>query len=193
MGKKGDGTRQYIKDHAKALFCQKGFKVVTMKDICQATGLSRGGLYRHYSSTGEIFLEIMGEFLESQNDAFSESIEKQVPAPEILTVILEKYQLEMLDAKGCLSMAIYEYFSSGELAESENSLSQRYQQSLDSWERLIQYGICRGEFRQVDIKAVCDLILFSYQGVRLYSQLMPIPKETPARIAAQIKQLLIKE
>lgn len=192
MGKKGDETKQHIKEQAKILFSQKGFKVVTMKDICEVTGLSRGGLYRHYDGTDQIFAEIISEFLNVQNDIFSESMEKEIPASEILTVILNKYQLEMLDTKMSLSMAIYEYFSSKEMANSENILSKRYELSFSSWDRLIKYGISRGEFKQVDVKGVFDLLLFSYQGVRMYSQLMPIQKETPIRITQQIKQLLLK-
>lgn len=192
MGKKGDETKQHIKEQAKILFSQKGFKVVTMKDICEVTGLSRGGLYRHYDGTDQIFAEIISEFLNVQNDIFSESMEKEIPASEILTVILNKYQLELLDTKMSLSMAIYEYFSSKEIANSENILSKRYELSFSSWDRLIKYGISRGEFKQVDVKGVFDLLLFSYQGVRMYSQLMPIQKETPIRITQQIKQLLLK-
>ncbi|MDD3416623.1 MAG: TetR/AcrR family transcriptional regulator [Lachnospiraceae bacterium] len=192
MGKKGNETKQHIKEQAKILFAEKGFKVVTMKDICEATGLSRGGLYRHYDGTDRVFSEIISEFLDVQNDIFSESIEKKVSASEILNVIFNTYQSEMLDKKRSLSMAIYEYFSSKDIAESENMLLKQYQLSLDCWDKLIKYGISRGEFKCVDTKGVFDLILFSYQGVRMYSQLMPIQQETPMRIFEQIKQILLK-
>ena len=49
MGKKGDLTKAAIQQKALALFVERGFKDVTMKDICEATGLSRGGLYMHLS------------------------------------------------------------------------------------------------------------------------------------------------
>lgn len=192
MGKKGNETKQHIKEQAKILFSNKGFKEVTMKDICEATSLSRGGLYRHYDSTEQIFAEIISEFLDVQNNIFSESIEKGISASEILNVILNNYQLEMLDAKNSLSMAIYEYFSSKQIAESENILLKRYQLSFDYWDRLVKYGISRGEFKNVDTRGIFDLILFSYQGVRMYSQLMPIQQETPIRMIEQIKQLLLK-
>lgn len=192
MGKKGNETKQHIKEQAKILFSNKGFKEVTMKDICEATSLSRGGLYRHYDSTDQIFAEIISEFLDVQNNIFSESIEKGISASEILNVILNNYQLEMLDAKNSLSMAIYEYFSSKQIAESENILLKRYQLSFDYWDRLVKYGISRGEFKNVDTRGIFDLILFSYQGVRMYSQLMPIHQETPIRMIEQIKLLLLK-
>ena len=56
MGKKGAKTKE-----AYRLFAEKGFKAVTMTDICEKTGLSRGGLYRYYSGTEEIFSEILSE------------------------------------------------------------------------------------------------------------------------------------
>lgn len=189
MGAKGDKTKQFIKQQAKVLFADKGYKDVTMKDICEATGLSRGGLYRHYNSTEQIFSEIISEFLDGQNDLFSESIEKGLPATEILNEILDRYKSEMSDTRNALSMAIYEYFSGVE--KEENLLSKQYILSYDSWSMLIRYGISRGEFKQVDIKGVFDIILFAYQGVRMYSRLMPVPKETPERITEQIKQLLL--
>lgn len=189
MGAKGDKTKQFIKRQAKVLFADKGYKDVTMKDICDVTGLSRGGLYRHYNSTEQIFSEIISEFLDGQNDLFSESIEKGMPAAEILDEILDRYKSEMSDARNSLSMAIYEYFSSVE--KEENVLSRQYIVSYNSWSMLIRYGISRGEFKQVDIKGVFDIILFAYQGVRMYSRLMPVPKETPERIIEQIKLLLL--
>lgn len=191
MGTKGNKTKQFIKEQAKVLFATKGFKSVTMKDICEATDLSRGGLYRHYHSTEQIFSEIISEFLNVQNDLFSGSIEKGIPATDILNEILNRYKCEMVDSKASLSMAIYEYFSSREIEKDKNVLSKQYILSYDSWNKLIQYGISRGEFKQVNINGVFDVILFAYQGVRMYSQLMPIPKETPERIVEQIKSLLL--
>ena len=68
MSSRGDRTKQDIREKAYQLFAQKGFKEVTMKDICELTGLSRGGLYRHYESTEQIFLEIVNAFSDKQRD-----------------------------------------------------------------------------------------------------------------------------
>ncbi len=68
MSLRGDKTKQEIRDAAYRLFEEKGFKEVTMKDICEQTGLSRGGLYRHYESTEQIFLEIVNAFSDQQKD-----------------------------------------------------------------------------------------------------------------------------
>lgn len=44
MGNKGEQTKRLICSAAYELFAQKGFREVTMKDICERTMLSRGGL-----------------------------------------------------------------------------------------------------------------------------------------------------
>ena len=76
MSSKGEKTKQDIREKAYQLFAEKGFKEVTMKDICERTGLSRGGLYRHYESTEQIFLEIVYAFSEQQKNEVSAKIEQ---------------------------------------------------------------------------------------------------------------------
>lgn len=193
MGTKGESTKTFIKKKAYVLFTQKGFKEVTMKDICEATGLSRGGLYGHYESTDQIFSEIISSFLTGQNNELKEKMESNISAVCILNELLEKYRMEMLDTGNSLSIAIYEYFSSKNLSDSENALSQQYLESFNSWESLLKYGISRGEFKNIDMHSVFDLIIFSYQGVRLYSRLMKIDDDIPKRIIEQIKNIILPE
>lgn len=191
MNKRGIETRQLIKTRACALFAEKGFKDVTMKDICEAAGLSRGGLYCHYESTKEIFKEIIDDMMAAQDDEFYSQIERGVPAVDILDGVLLRYREEMLDSRASLSVAIYEYFSLQETADPENALYRQYLISARAWRSLIEYGIRTHEFQPVDIDAVFHLIVFSYQGVRMYSRLMPIAPEIPAGIVREIKKILV--
>ena len=145
-----------------------------MKDICEAAQLSRGGLYCHYESTRQIFQEIMDDMTSVQEN------------------VLDKYASEMMDSQSSLSVAIYEYFSMHEIACQKNALYEQYAMSANTWKKLMQYGIDRKEFHEVEIAAVFDLIVFSYQGVRMYSRLMPIDKEIPLGILKQIRKILVR-
>ena len=89
MGKKGEDTKKLIREKAVPLFARKGFKNVTMKDICSVTGLSRGGLYRHYDSTRQIFSEIIDMLMSAQDNELSEKMKAGFPAKQILDEILE--------------------------------------------------------------------------------------------------------
>ncbi|BDF35111.1 hypothetical protein CE91St62_31730 [Lachnospiraceae bacterium] len=193
MSTKGDKTKKFICSEAYKLFAEKGFKEVTMQDICKRTELSRGGLYRHYENTAQIFSAIVSAMLADQEDEFSEKIRNNVRASEILDDVLNRYEEEMIDSGSSLSVAIYEYFSSPDISRGDDSILQQYLHSKKMWTELIEYGMCTKEFKTVEPAAVFDLIVFSYQGVRMYSRLMPVGRDIPRRITGQVRQLLLPE
>ncbi|GAA3752036.1 TetR/AcrR family transcriptional regulator [Terriglobus aquaticus] len=51
---KGEETRQGIIERAAPLFNQRGFHGCSMSEIMKATGLQKGGIYRHFSSKEEL-------------------------------------------------------------------------------------------------------------------------------------------
>lgn len=191
MGKKGEDTKKLIREKAALIFAQKGFKNVTMKDICSVTGLSRGGLYRHYNSTQQIFSEIIDMLMSGQDNELSEKMKAGLPAPQILDEILERYCYEMSEGAASLSVALYEFFSENFSDNQDNLLMKQYQYSIDMWDDFLSYGIEREEFKKVDCREIIDIILFSYQGVRMYSTIIPLDEQIPMRIVNHIKKILL--
>lgn len=192
MGQKGEATKTAIRKASLLLFVQKGFKDVTMKDICEAAGLSRGGLYMHYGSTGQIFADIIDEWMEDLENEVTGKMEKGLSATFLLDVLLERYQSEMLDRSGSLGLAFYEYYSGMPLSD-DNAMLKQYHRSKASLCSLIAYGIDKGEFKQVNKEAVVDLLLFSYQGVRMLSSIMPLDDDNISKgMIREIRAMLVK-
>lgn len=193
MSLKGEKTKQDIRKKAYQLFAEKGFKVVTMKDICERTGLSRGGLYRHYESTEQIFLEIVNAFSDKQKSQVFNKIKQHIPATTILEEILSKYTSEMIDCENSMSLAIYEFYSNPAISKENNSVKKQYEISKSTWVELINYGIGTKEFNPVNPESIFNVIIFAYQGVRMYSKLMKIDNDIPIQIMYEIKRLLLPE
>ncbi|GFI02225.1 putative HTH-type transcriptional regulator YfiR [Lachnospiraceae bacterium] len=193
MSVRGDKTRKDILEKAYGLFAEKGFKDVTMKDICEQTGLSRGGLYRHYESTEQIFLEIVNSFSDRQKVEISSKIERRIPAVTILEEELSGYVKEMLDCENSLSLALCEFFSDPAVSKTDNSVMRQYEGSKSAWMELISYGTRTKEFCCENPEAVFHLIVFAYQGVRMYSRMMKMEKDIPDQIVNEIKRLLLPE
>ncbi len=191
MSVKGEKTKQDIREKAYQLFAEKGFKEVTMKDICELTGLSRGGLYRHYESTDQIFLEIVNTFSDKQKNEIFTKIEQHIPAGAILEELLSRYASEMIDYENSISLAIYEFYSNPAISKEDNSVKKRYEISKSTWTELINYGISTKEFNPVNPESIFNVIIFAYQGVRMYSKLMTMDKEIPTQIINEIKRLLL--
>lgn len=54
---KGEATRQRIIAAAASIINQRGYKGCSLQDIMEATGLEKGGIYRHFESKEELAAE----------------------------------------------------------------------------------------------------------------------------------------
>lgn len=52
-------TREQILQEALILFSQRGYGAVSMSDIAERVGITKGALYRHYASKQDIFEKII--------------------------------------------------------------------------------------------------------------------------------------
>ncbi len=181
MGEKGERTREKIRCKAYGLFAEKGFQAVTMTDICERTGLSRGGLYRYYSGTEQIFSEIL-----SEEYVISDRIERKERAGAILEDMLEAIRAEILDKERSLSLAIYEYANLG----NEDFFTDLNEKAKKRWISLIQYGIETGEFKKVDPEQAAELILYYYQGLRMWSRVISFDGQTAEHYVRTVRQML---
>lgn len=184
MGKKGEETKEKIRKEAYRLFAEKGFKEVTMTDICEKAGLSRGGLYRYYSGTEQIFSEIL-----SEEYVIVDRIEKQESAKVILEDMLEAIKCEIIDKELSLSLAIYEYANLG----NEEFFANINHKAKKRWISLLNYGMETKEFKSVDPEQISDLILYYYQGLRMWSRVISFDEQEALHYVKTIKQMILME
>jgi TetR/AcrR family transcriptional repressor of nem operon len=57
MISRGEETRERIVAEAAALFNQHGLEGTSMSDLMKATGLEKGGIYRHFSSKEDVAVQ----------------------------------------------------------------------------------------------------------------------------------------
>lgn len=93
MKMEADERKKQIRQAAIKVFLDKGFRNAVMNDIMEATGLSRGGLYHHYSSTYEILYDIMVEGNLNRKDIIQKSINDEglILSPQLFSkMIIDK-------------------------------------------------------------------------------------------------------
>ena len=189
MATKSEKTREYILKASYSLFAKKGFKQVTMKDVCEVTNMSRGGLYSHFSATSQLFEALLEKISEKSSMDIQAEINKGTSAVLILEEAFKIVEEETKHPEDSLSIAIYEYAQTVDphMMEYLNQLGE------EKWRKLIEYGIDRGEFQNVDINEIVNVILYSYQGVRMWSMVIPLKTEVFQSIAVNVKKQLIGE
>ena len=78
---------------------EKGFGDVTMKDIVDACGISRGGLYLYFDSTAALFREVLEAEQMEKDDIFTGEIPEDATATDILLVFLKEQKKRSFSGK----------------------------------------------------------------------------------------------
>lgn len=189
MSTKKDRTRDTILTVAYGLFAKEGFTKLTMKDICEACSMSRGGLYSHFGSTCEVFEAILERISKKSEMNFRDEMQKGISAVEILDSALLKMREEMAHPEDSLSLAIYEYACS----LPNDTMNHFHRTGELKWKELIEYGISRNEFNRVEVDELVNIILFAYQGVRMWSRIVDMSSYEIDAIVNHIRKQLVKK
>ncbi|MDO4285855.1 MAG: TetR/AcrR family transcriptional regulator [Eubacteriales bacterium] len=187
MGEKSAQKKQYIREVARRVFMEKGFKDVTMKDIVEACHISRGGLYLYYSGTQEIFLDVLKMETQETDDVFAGALSRSATAADILELFLCEQKKELLRQDQTLAVATYEYAFLANRQEGENYLGARFQEAQRIIEQLIQLGVRNGEFVCSDPKGAAGNIMLALEGLKIAARTMGVTEEAVDR---EIRYLL---
>jgi TetR/AcrR family transcriptional repressor of nem operon len=88
---KGDITRQRIIEQAAPLFNQRGFAGCSMQEILEATGLQKGGIYRHFASKEDLAAAALEYSLSQAVKIRVPSADGTRSAPDLLREVIERF------------------------------------------------------------------------------------------------------
>lgn len=175
MAEKGDKTRQFIVQTAAGLFSQKGFTAVTMKDICEACGLSRGGLYRHFGSTKEIFIEVLERDNIDAEESIDQAIALNLSAKRLMEGFFQLQKDDIAHNRNRIEVAVYEFSMAH--PDQKDYLNERFRSIVKLFSKLIEYGQRKGEFREADPAALGEHIVIFLEGLKLSAKISDITED----------------
>ncbi|HEX2921859.1 MAG TPA: TetR/AcrR family transcriptional regulator [Bacteroidales bacterium] len=169
-------TREHILNTSLLLFLQKSYRDVTMNELVNKTGLSKGAFYHYFASKEELFKEIatgffsMGavkyssfsktslnefyhQYIDSLNDSFV-AINNLVDSPEDKTV---KFNFFLI---------LFEVAS--RFPEFLKMESELHKNDVKEWIKIISVARKRGEIKTKSTdEEIADLFLYCTDGVFL--------------------------
>lgn len=191
MSSKGDAARTRILESAQALFSRKGYCAVTMQDICEAAGFSRGGLYRHYASTEEIFVDIIRT---EQQEAYAElqrAKDLNVGPEKIMRHFLRARMRWVCGEERSFDVAVSEFAANSEKGRA--ALAARAEESIQVLTELIEWGNREEIFHCACPTETAKHILWLTEGMSRHSSLLPVTEEDIQQQLALIRCLLRQE
>ncbi|MBN2051762.1 MAG: TetR/AcrR family transcriptional regulator [Spirochaetales bacterium] len=170
MPSKGDNTRNLILEKAAELFIQKGYSAVTMKDVCEATSLSRGGLYRHFKSTGEMMACLLLDEQQTADEEFSAALAEGKSALQLLDAYIQKHDRFLLSPGSALEVAANQYALLDEVGRKINT--SRVWSTVKRLTSIIRLGQGEGVFIDGNPENIAWHIVFFICGIRAQTVLV---------------------
>ncbi len=169
---KGGKTRQRIVAEAATLFNQHGFEGSSMADLMEATGLEKGGIYRHFSTKEELAAEAFDYAWQAATDVGMHDLDS---IPNSIDK-LKRFMANFIERRpsvpgGCplLNTAI-------EADDGNPVLRERARKALQQWQdrlsEIVRTGLKRKEIRSgVDPRKLVTFIIGSLEGALMISRL----------------------
>ena len=173
--KKGEVTRQRIIAESAPIFNQRGFAGCSMQDVMDATGLEKGGLYRHFTSKEELAVEAFKYALKVTVEARTRSAEAGDPPAgaieKLLTMVDQFVRVPSAIAGGCPLMN-----TAVDADDSNPALFALARDSVKAWKRrlckIVEEGIASGEIRTgTEPRRVANGIIGTLEGSLMISRL----------------------
>lgn len=169
---KGEETRRKIVAAAAPIFNQHGYDGSSLSTLMEATGLKKGGIYRHFSSKEELAAEAFDYTWEAAWKARMVHVDDQATGPGKLKQLIANFiDYRPGIAGGCpvLNTAVD--------ADNGNPvLRARVEKALRFWKTRLQKIVKQAEERgelspRVDRKAVATLIVATLEGALMISRI----------------------
>ena len=183
--RKGEATRQDIIRKSAPIFNRKGYSGATLSDLMRATGLEKGGIYRHFESKEELAGDAFEHAWKVAMDARFEGTEEIPNTVDRLKQIVRNFRDRRagLVPGGCplLNTAIDSDDGNPQLrAKARQALSSL----LDRLQSIAEEGQQRGEVRaDVDSEKLATLIASTLEGSIMVSRLQK--REDPRDLAVR--------
>jgi TetR/AcrR family transcriptional repressor of nem operon len=168
---KGEKTRQQIVEAAAAMFNQRGYEGSSLSALMAATGLEKGGIYRHFSSKEELAAEAFDYMWQTARDLRLTGLNGLTGPAWLKTYISNFVNHRSPVAGGCpiLNTAI-------DTDDGNPLLRMKVTKALKSWRcrlrTVIEKGVESGEIRpDVNARAAATLIVATLEGALMMSRI----------------------
>ena len=169
---KGEQTRKKIVQAAAPIFNQRGYEGSSLNDLMEATGLQKGGIYRHFASKEELAAEAFDYTWEAVWTARLLHVDEKASGIDKLKQLIANFVERRAPIPGgcpILNTAV-------DADDGNPVLRARVAKALRSWVGSVQAFVEqaqeeRGAHRRVDPKAVATMIVASLEGAFMMSRI----------------------
>jgi TetR/AcrR family transcriptional regulator, transcriptional repressor for nem operon len=172
---KGELTRKRIIEEAAPLFNQRGYEGCSIQDIMDATGLEKGGIYRHFESKEELAAEAFDFAWATTSGSRRRHLDSIPNHVDRLKQHIVNFVTRAGFPGGCPLLNTAVDSENGSAGENP-VLRQRVREALQGWQRMlgeiVEDGKRAGTIREdVDACKLANLIIGNVEGAMLIGRI----------------------
>ena len=170
--KKGEITRQHILEKAAPLFNQRGYAGCSMQDVMVATGLEKGGIYRHFSSKEELAAEAYRYSLERTVKVRTDHLDSSHGTVEMLLSLVKCF----VETRGGIPGGCPVMNTAIDSDDGNPVLRGLVTETMRDWQKrlgaIVETGIRNGEIRKGTVpRTIANSMIAMLEGALMISRL----------------------
>mgnify|MGYP001470470529 CR=1 FL=1 len=167
-------TREHILHVSFNLFLQKSFKEVTMQEIVEKTGMSKGAFYHYFNSKEQLFLEVANHYLNELTIDYTKLSHESLFQfyHDLINRMNDLLHSFLNEQNGDLDLNFYTLmFDAMKLFPSfREQMSEHFQVERNAWIEMIRLARSKGEIRSPLTDAqIADLFIYTSDGVGMHN------------------------
>ncbi len=180
-------TYERILSAALDLFVSRGFEGVSVDEIAEAAGVTKGAIYFHFATKDDVLLALLDQVESNFVDPMDRRVRRAGPSGTDKFVAFAHQQSEL--GLGRTKLAILAIKTSSDFADGDASFAPRirqiYRRLYDIVEDIIELGKARGEFRiDVSTRQLASFVIATHDGTFLEWQRPGLELKPPEIIGA---------
>lgn len=180
-----------ILEKARLVFCRKGYSNVTMKDIIDECGISRGGIYLYFNSVDEIFKQVVITRERNKTEEIRKQIQLNVNFLELLDAYLLTQKRRLLNMSDSLLRAMYEYNFTNTTAEDFELREAQVDGIRNTISDILSLGVRQGYVNEAMLDIMKDHMMFIIEGLSVYALLGGLTEENVDTQFHHIKEMAL--
>ena len=174
-----EGKRDKIRNHARHLFADYGYKDVSLDRIASDAEVSKGAIFWHFENKLDLFLKIFSTEIEGSYQIVNESQKKSATEKLAANVkSITRFLLENQTLAKLMRVYIYEVLPLLKDDDGKTFEMELFDQFISLVQNILTAGIEKYEFRIMNTQDVAYLIVTLIVGA-FYDWLIGIPNNFP--------------
>jgi len=187
-------SRDKILDVAESLFARRGFAGIGLREVAEASGLSKSSLFHHFRSKEQLYHEVLLRMLRHIRERFDATGSAASPREE-----LERWLCALIDMLAerptVPRLLLRSMFEEEEAASPEAEATEALLADIvRDAERLIQRGVACGELRQVSaphtLQTLIGATVYHFASAELAEGILGRPAFTSEEVARRKREVL---